>query len=94
MTEWNQALTAAMAELPEFGQIDADDAKLAIVALMHDETPEGTAKRNLGRTAKWDGNNGRIVGMRTNPGRKDRLCYLIAGCFGTVEKPVESVEVV
>ena len=96
MTEWNQALTAALAELPEYGMIDASDAKFAIVALMHDETPEGTAKRNIGRTAKWDGNHGRIVGMRTNPKRKGRLCYLVsvAGKIMPVEVPVESVEVV
>ena len=59
---------------------------------LHDESPAG----NLGRTAMWDGNHGRIVGMRTNPKRKGRLCYLVsvAGKFMPVEVPVESVEVV
>lgn len=58
MTEWNQALTAALGVLPEYGMIDADDAKLAIVALMHDESPYGIAERNIGKTVRWDNQTG------------------------------------
>ena len=94
MTEWNQALTAALGALPEFGMIDASDAKLSIVALMHDETPGGMARLNIGKTARWDNQTGTIRGVRTNPDRKGRLCYVVAGPGWTREVPVNSVEVV
>lgn len=92
MTEWNQAITAALGALPcgEKYEWIADRVR----GLMRDETPHGLAMRNIGRAVRWDNQTGTIRGVRTNPGRKDRLCYLIAGCFGTVERPVESVEVV
>lgn len=87
LSEWNQAITTVLCVLR-----NAEDAE-RVRGLMRDETPRGAADRNIGRTARWDNQTGRIVGV-VNERKRDRLCYVIAGAFGRVERTVESVEVV
>ena len=92
MTEWNAALTAALGVIPGGTTADPQEIADGIRGLMHDESPRGTAERNLGRSAKWENQTGRIIGVRTNP-KTNRLCYVVSGAFGSVELPVEVVEV-
>jgi hypothetical protein len=94
LSEWNQALTAALAVIPGGSVADPQAIADLIRALMHDESPRGMAERNMGRTVKRDNQTGTIRGVRTDPKKKDRLCYVVAGAFGRVDWPVESVEVV
>ena len=74
----------------------ADPAEIAdsIRGLFQDETPYGVATRNIGRSVRWDNQTGTIRGVRTDPKKKDRLCYVVAGAFGTKDWPCEKVEVV
>ena len=93
MNEWNQALAAALGVLPCGEQYEWIAERVR--GLMHDESPRGMAERNINRTARWDNQTGRIVGVRMNPQRKDRLCYVVEDSFKRhSDMPVESVEVV
>jgi hypothetical protein len=94
MTEWNRAITAVLAIIPDTIHADTEEIRGAVRALMHDESPRGVAERNMGRTVKRDNQTGTIRGVRTDPKKKDRLCYVVAGAFGRVDWPCDSVEVV
>ena len=83
MSEWNEAIQAAIAAAPE--------SEAVLRGLLRDESRDAVQRRNIGRQARWANQTGRIVGCRRSV--KGVECYVVSGAFGSADVPVADVEV-